>query len=887
MEGSGRLPVDEILPGLLDALETQGRAVLVAQPGAGKTTRVPLALLGAGWLGGRKVLMLEPRRLAARSAAAYMARQLGEEPGGTVGYRVRLDTKVGPRTRVEVVTEGILTRLLQEDPALEAYGAVLFDEFHERHLHSDLGLALCLQSAALLREDLRLVVMSATLDAGRVAELLGGAPVLASEGRQYPVETRHRPRPAGSRLEQAAAAAALEALREQEGDVLVFLPGIADIRRTESELRRVGLPAGVDARQLHGGMPLQAQDEAVAACAPGRRKIVLATSIAESSLTVAGVRAVVDAGLMRVPRFSPRTGMTRLETVPVSQASADQRRGRAGRTAPGRCWRLWSEEAHRLLPAYGTPELLEADLAPLALELAAWGTADPAELDWLDAPPSGAYEQACSLLERLGALTAERRITPHGRRMAALGGHPRLAHMALEAERLGWSEAACELAALLGERDLLRGERSADLRLRVEALRAAGRGGGSGGDPALAAAAARIAAEARQWRRSLEAMRRDGSAAERRAAASAPGADRRRAAPAAGTERTPGGEAGRTAGEASPRGSSMPSAARGAEQPDIGLLLALAYPDRIAQRRPDGRYVLAIGRGAALANVQPISSSAYLVAADLDDAGTESRIDLAAPVELAALEALLPELFEPEQTVEWDAAAQAVRSRRQTRLGAIVVREAQLDRPDPERVTAALLQGIRSEGLRLLPWTRQTRQLQARMQLMHAVRPDWPDASDEVLLATLEDWLAPHAAGIRSASGLQKLPLAEALDSRLGWERRRQLDSYAPTHLTVPSGSRVPVDYSDPQAPFLAVRLQELFGMKETPRVGGGRLPVVLHLLSPAQRPVQVTRDLESFWSTTYFEVRKELKVRYPKHYWPENPLEAQATSRVRPRSPG
>ncbi|QJC52194.1 ATP-dependent helicase HrpB [Paenibacillus albicereus] len=858
MEGTSRLPVDDILPGLLDALEKQGRAVLVAQPGAGKTTRVPLALLGADWLGGRKVLMLEPRRLAARSAAAFMARQLGEEPGGTVGYRVRLDTKVGPATRIEVVTEGILTRLLQEDPALEAYGAVLFDEFHERHLHSDLGLALCLQSAALLREDLRLAVMSATLDAARVAELLGGAPVLASEGRQHPVETRYRPRAAGSRLEHATAAAVGEALRDSAGDVLVFLPGIADIRRTGLELRRAGLPDGVDVRQLHGGMPLQEQDEAVAACSPGRRKVVLATSIAESSLTVAGVRSVVDAGLMRVPRFSPRTGMTRLETVPVSQASADQRRGRAGRTAPGCCWRLWSREAHALLPAYGTPELLEADLAPLALELAAWGTADPSELDWLDAPPSGAYEQACALLERLGALTAERRITPHGRRMAALGGHPRLAHMALCAERLGWSEAACELAALLGERDLLRGERSADLRLRVEALRAAGRGGGS--DPALAAAASRIAAEARQWRRSLEAMSRAGSAASKRPA---------------------GGEGGRSA---SARSGSMPLEP-GSEPPDIGLLLALAYPDRIAQRRPDGRYVLAIGRGAALASVQPISSAAYLVAADLDDAGVESRIDLAAPVELAALEALLPELFEPEQAVEWDDAAQAVRSRRRTRLGAIVVRESQLDRPDPERVTAALLQGIRRQGLRLLPWSRQTRQLQARMQLMHAVRPDWPDASDEGLLATLEDWLAPHAAGIRSASGLQKLPLAEALDSRLGWERRRQLDSYAPTHLAVPSGSRIPVDYSDPQAPFLAVRLQELFGMKETPRVGGGRLPVVLHLLSPAQRPVQVTRDLESFWSSTYFEVRKELKMRYPKHAWPDNPLEAQPTSRVRPKA--
>ncbi|OXM16098.1 ATP-dependent helicase HrpB [Paenibacillus herberti] len=864
MSNREKLPVELVLPELLNALEVGTRAVLVAQPGAGKTTRVPIALLDSSWLNGRKLLMLEPRRLAARSAATYMARQLGEEAGGTVGFRVRLETKVGPATRIEVVTEGVLTRLLQGDPALEAYGAVIFDEFHERHLHSDLGLALCLQSAALLREDMRLLVMSATLDAGKVSEVLGGAPIIASEGRQYPVQTNYRPRATRSRLEVDAAEAVLEALREQEGDVLVFLPGMADIRRTESELRRGGLPADCDLRQLHGSMPLAAQDEAVAACQPGRRKIVLATSIAESSLTVAGVRSVVDAGLMRVPRFSPRTGMTRLETVPVSQASADQRRGRAGRTSPGTCWRLWSQEAHRLLPPFGTPELLEADLAPLALELAAWGAAGPEELDWLDAPPAAAYEQACALLQQLGALSPERRITPHGRRMAALGGHPRLAHMALEAARLGWSAAACELAALLGERDPLRGERSADLRLRLEALRAAGRGG----EAALAAAAASAAAEARQWLRALAAQLGGAQpgAPEPSAAARGLGRAGELSAPAAGA-----------------RAAEQQSQQRPGEPP-VGLLLALAYPDRIAQRRPDGRYLLSVGRGAALPFAQPISAADYLVAAELDDSGTESRIDLAAPVQLEELEALLPELFTTEASVEWDSEAGAVRCRRRVRLGALIIRESQLEKPDQALVTAGLLQGIRREGLRLLPWTRQTRQLQARMMLMHSVQQDWPDASDEALLATMELWLAPYATGIRSASGLQKLDLTAALDSLLGWERRRQLDDYAPTHLTVPSGSRIPVDYSDPAAPFLAARLQELFGMKQTPKVGKGRLPVVMHLLSPAQRPVQVTKDLESFWSTTYFEVRKELKVRYPKHYWPEDPLQAQATSRVKPR---
>ncbi|MCM3745898.1 ATP-dependent helicase HrpB [Paenibacillus pasadenensis] len=854
------LPVEQVLPELVQALENGTRAVLVAQPGAGKTTRVPLALLGCGWLGGRKLLMLEPRRLAARSAAAFMARQLGEEPGGTIGYRVRLETKVGPATRIEVVTEGVLTRLLQDDPALEAYGAVIFDEFHERHLHGDLGLALCLQSAALLREDMRLLVMSATLDAAKVAGLLGGAPVISSEGRQYPVETHYRPRASRSRLEEDAAEAVLEALREQDGDVLVFLPGMADIRRTDGELRRRGVPAECDIRQLHGSLPLSAQDEAVAVCPPGRRKIVLATSIAESSLTVVGVRAVVDAGLMRVPRFSPRTGMTRLETVPVSQASADQRRGRAGRTSPGQCWRLWSQEAHRLLPPFGTPELLEADLAPLALELAAWGAAGPQELDWLDAPPEAAYEQAVALLQRLGALSPERRITPHGRHMAALGGHPRLAHMALEAARLGWAAAACELAALLGERDPLRGERSADVRLRLEALRAAGRGG----DAALAGAAARAAAEARQWERALAAL---------------PGAPGTAAA----------GETSRSGGANAPAraasGASVGAAFAAAGAPDTGLLLALAYPDRIAQRRPDGRYLLAVGRGAALPHAQQLSADSYLVAAELDDSGTESRIDLAAPVDMMRLEALQPALFTAEEAIEWDSAAAAVRCRKRMRLGALVIREAQLEKPEPERVTAALLEGVRQDGLlRLLPWSKATRQLQARMILMHNVQPDWPDATDEALVIELESWLAPYVSGIRSAAGLQKADLAAALDSLLGWERRRQLDAYAPTHLTVPSGSRIPVDYSDPAAPFLAARLQELFGMLQTPRVGNGRLPVVIHLLSPAQRPVQVTKDLESFWSSTYFDVRKELKVRYPKHYWPEDPTQAQATSRVRPK---
>lgn len=811
------LPIDAILPALQETLRTRENAVLVAAPGAGKTTRVPLALLGEPWLQGKKIVMLEPRRLAARAAAAFMARQLGEQAGETVGYRVRMDTKVGPKTRIEVITEGVLTRMLQHDPALEDVGIVIFDEFHERNLHGDLGLALCLQSQQLLREDLRVLVMSATLEAEPVAALLGDAPVLNSEGRAFPVETRFLERRAEGRIEPVAVRTIKEALAAEEGDLLVFLPGAGEIRRVESLLHEQRLGREVKIMPLHGTLAREAQDAAIAPSIPGERKIVLATSIAETSLTVEGVRVVIDSGLMRVPRFSPRTGMTRLETVTVSRASAEQRRGRAGRVAPGVCFRLWTEHEDKGLPARSTPEILEADLAPLALELAVWGVTDPAELAWMDAPPAAAFSQARELLLQLGALTETGTLTEHGKRMAEFGLHPRLAHMVLKAVPLQLGGLACELAAVLNERDFLK-DRDADLRLRIEALRAGH-------------ADRRMVAEANQWKRTL------GLATEEKA-----------------------------------------------NLAHLGLLLAFAYPDRIAQRRGNGRFLLRNGRGAAFADAQALSFVPYLVAAELDDQGAESRIFLAAEVEETQLREHFPEQIRTEHIIEWEPAAQAVRSRKREKLGALLLKETPLHNPGAEDVLAALIKGIAAEGLDILPWTKAARQFQERLAFMHRHDPSWPDVSRAGLTETLEDWLAPHLYGLKNRDDLQRLQLISILENMLSWDQRRELDDHAPTHLTVPSGSRIPIDYSDPDAPVLAVRLQEMFGLKETPRIAHGRVPLTLHLLSPAHRPVQVTRDLASFWQNAYFEVKKDLKGRYPKHHWPDDPYSAVPTNRAKPR---
>jgi ATP-dependent helicase HrpB len=763
-----------------------------------------------------------------------MARLRGEEVGGTVGYRVRMETRVGPKTRIEVVTEGVLTRMLQSDPALDGVGIVIFDEFHERSLHADLGLALTLQSRAVLREDLRLLVMSATLDGAPVAALLGDALIVTSQGRSYPVDIRYQPARIEGRVEPAVARVVRQAVESSEGDVLVFLPGAGEIHRVEGMLRDGGLPPEVRVMPLYGNLPQPAQDEAIAPSPPGRRKVVLSTSIAETSLTIEGVRVVVDSGMMRVPRFSPRTGMTRLETVTVSRASSEQRCGRAGRVAPGVCWRMWPEHAQAGLVPHGTPEILDADLAPLALELAAWGVADPAELAWLDAPPAAAFSQARELLAELGALDAAGAVTAHGRRMAELPLHPRLAHMLLRGRELGIGGLACDLAALLGERDVFRrgdAPPDADLRLRLEALRdlAANRRVRGSAD---VGALRRVQTESREWRRRLSIRGEDGD----------------------------------------------PSAA--------GLLLALAYPDRIGQRRPgkSGRFLLRNGRGAALAEADPLASSAYVVAAELDGQGRESRVYLAAPVEQDDVERHFMDQVQREESVAWDAEAKAVRARRRERLGALVLREGMLPNPDPHLVTAALLQGIAAEGIGALGWSKGAAQLRERIAFLHHHDPSWPDVADAVLAAGLAEWLGPYVYGMSRLDDVQRTDLHEILLGMLGWERRTAVDELAPSHLEVPSGSRIPIDYADPDAPVLAARLQELFGMTETPRVAGGRVPLTIHLLSPAHRPVQVTRDLASFWKTGYFEVKKDLKGRYPKHYWPDDPLQAQATARVRPR---
>ncbi|WP_337101280.1 ATP-dependent helicase HrpB [Paenibacillus sp. YIM B09110] len=837
------LPIDAVLPELLEALRNGANAVLIAEPGAGKTTRVPLAMLHEPWLNGKRIVMLEPRRLAARSAAQYMARSLGEQAGETVGYRVRLETKVSAKTRIEVVTEGVLTRMLQEDAALEQVGAILFDEFHERHLHGDLGLALSLQSQSLLREELRLLVMSATLDAEPIAALLGAAPIIRSEGRVFPVDTHYAAaRPSReARIEQTVGSTIVSALRAHDGDVLVFLPGALEIRRTASWLVAAGLPSGVRIAELYGTMPLSLQDAAVAPCLPSERKIVLATSIAESSLTVQGVTIVVDSGLMRVPRFSPRTGMTRLETVAVSQASADQRRGRAGRLAPGHCYRLWTEQEHPYLPAQSMPEIMDADLAPLALELAVWGIQDPAELDWLTPPPKSAFEQAIELLKKLRALDANGKPTPEGLKLARFGMHPRLGAMVMRAAEWGCASEGCELAALLSERDLLPNERSVDMKFRLDALN----GKSASAD---AAAVRRMAQQAEQWKRSVAEY---------------------------------GTGNGATLKGSNPSSSQSTSLA---VRPSLGVLLAAAYPDRIAQRRSDGRYLLANGRGAVLPDVQPLSRSEMLAACELDDTGTESRIRLAADLSMTDIETFMTPYITVEEVIEWDRGALAVRSRRRRRLGAIVLGEVPISGPDEEKVADALIAGIRMEGMGLLPMTKPALALQARIKLMALGGKDWPEATDEALLSTLEEWLKPHLYGMKSRNDLQRLNMAQLLGGMLSWAQQQELDEQVPTHYTVPSGSRIPIDYSDPSAPVLAVRLQEMFGLQDTPRLARGKLPLTLHLLSPSQRPVQVTQDLRSFWESAYFEVKKDLKGRYPKHFWPDDPYSAAPTNRAKPR---
>ncbi|MFD1703690.1 ATP-dependent helicase HrpB [Methylopila henanensis] len=817
---SDRLPIDDVLPELLAALERRSSAVLAAPPGAGKTTRVPLALLGAPWRGDGRILVLEPRRLAARAAAERMARTLGESVGETVGLRVRLGSKVSSRTRVEVVTDGVFARMIVDDPELSGVAAVLFDEFHERSLDADLGLALALDAQGGLREDLRLVVMSATLDGARVAALMDDAPVIASEGRSFPVETRHLPRDPRRRIEDAVAAAVRRALAEEPGGVLVFLPGRGEIRRVAERLAEVQLGPEVEVIELHGGLDPRAQDEAIAPAGPGHRKVVLATSIAETSLTLEGVRVVVDSGLARVAAHDPALGLTRLETVRVSRASADQRRGRAGRTEPGVCYRLWEEAATQSLEPFARPEILASDLASLLLDLAAWGVTDPAALRFLDRPPAAAVAEARVTLRALGALDADGRITPGGRSLRRIALPPRLSGLVVDAVATGDGALGAEIALLAVERGL--GGDSADIGARLDRFR-------------------------RERGPRAEAARRL----------------------AAGWLAAAGGRPG------------MVDPAR------AGLVIARAFPDRIAKSRDrNGAFLLANGRGAAVDPADPLSRASYLAVVDLTGVAQEGRILLAAALDEAAVAEAAGGAIESRVDVAFSAEAMAVRGRARRRLGALTLSEAPTPvSPGPE-TASALARGVAEVGLDRLPWTPPMRALIERVRFLRRVEPDggWPDLSDAALSASVEEWLAPFLFRATALRDIGEGDLAAALDALTPYALRRRLDAEAPTHFDAPSGSRLPIDYAGEDGPALDVRVQELFGVTRHPAVAGGRAPLVLRLLSPAHRPIQVTRDLPAFWAGSWRDVRSEMRGRYPKHVWPEDPASAAATSRAKPR---
>ena len=834
------LPIDEVLPALRLALAERHEAVLEAPPGAGKTTRVPLALLNEPWLAGQKILMLEPRRLAARAAAERLASELGEKVGETVGYRIRLDSKVGPHTRIEVVTEGILTRRLQHDPALEGVGLLIFDEFHERSLDADLALALSLNGRELFRDEqpLKILLMSATLEGERLSSVLDDAPILRSEGRMYPVAMRWgRPFVPGEFIEPRVVQTVLDAISDESGSLLVFLPGQAEIRRVNQQLAdALGSRSDILLCPLHGELDLAAQRAAIEPAPVGLRKVVLATNIAETSLTIDGVRVVIDAGLARVPRFDPGSGMTRLDTQRISRASATQRAGRAGRLEPGVCYRLWSEDQHAQLAAYGSAEILQADLAGVALQLARWGVT-PEQLIWLDAPPGASYAQARQLLERLEALHGQT-LTPHGEAMAELPAHPRIAHLLIRGHDLGLADMACDVAALLGERDILRGA-GADVHSRLALLSGESRAarGGQGG-------VQRAKQLARQYRGYL------------RGKATQPVTD-----------------------------------------PDhprwLGCLLALAYPDRIAQQRKPGgaEYRLANGRAALFSEVDGLMKQPWLVIADLGSrqGQREERIYLAAEFDPALLDGVLSEQVRVVDQLDWDEREGVLRAERQRKVGELVLSREPLTGLDEAARTQALINLVRRKGLELLPWTPELRQWQARVGLLRQLdlqaqgQSEWPDVSDAALLAGLEEWLAPYLGRVSRLSHFANLDLSSIVHNVLKWPLPQRLDELAPHHIKVPSGSSVRLDYSE-HPPILAVRLQELFGLADTPRIAGGRQVVKLHLLSPARRPVQVTQDLANFWRSTYAEVKKDLKGRYPKHYWPDDPLVAEATARIKPR---
>ena len=834
-----KLPIDDILPELCASLERTPNAVVQAAPGAGKTTRIPLRLLDTPWREGGKIIILEPRRLAARAAARRMARTLVEPVGKTVGYRIQLDNKTGPDTLIEVVTEGILTRRLQSDPSLEGVAAVIFDEFHERNLQADLGLALCLDCQAGLRENLRILVMSATLDVAPIAELMGDAPVIASAGRVFPVETRYLGKPPVDRFQDnlcpAVSLAVKQALRDETGSILTFLPGEGEIRRVEGFLNESSLPGDVDVLPLYGALPQNQQDQAISPPPSGRRKIVLATAIAETSLTIEGIRVVVDCGQSRNPKFDPQSGMTRLFTEPVSLASATQRQGRAGRLEHGICYRLWDKAGEGAFRQFSQPAILDADLAPLALDLANWGIHNTDALNWLTPPPKAPLDQGQDLLKLLQAIDTKGRITAHGREMAKLPMHPRLAHMIIKGAKSGWADVACNVAALLTNRDITqrdgRNPVAVDLTLRVNALK--------GEQTSLLInryALSRARALAKQWlRHAPKKIRHD------------------------------------HAQDLSP-------------DEQIGALVALAYPDRIAERRPGGesRYRLSNGKGAVLPAEDTLRDVPYLAIALVGGEARDARIRIAAPISAVIIEHLFENDIREGETAAWDNQSRSVTARRRKRLNALVLNDTPAKNISGDQIADALVDGIRDIGLDCLPWSKEVTGWRLRVQCFHHATGNGPDVSDNTLLETLEEWLRPYLAGMSRLQHLKSLDMLAILKAQLDWSALQTIDKQTPSHFTVPSGSSIRIDYTDPTSPVLPVKLQEMFGATETPRIIDGAIALSIHLLSPAGRPLQITQDLQTFWSNTYPQVKAEMKGRYPKHPWPDNPLAAVPTRRTK-----
>ena len=815
------LPIDAVVPSLLTALETHANAVLVAPPGAGKTTIVPLALLEAAWRGDNRIVVLEPRRLAARAAAQRMADLLGERVGDTVGMRMRLETKISARTRIEVVTEGVFTRLILNDPELTGIAAVLFDEFHERSLDGDLGLALALDVQSALREDLRLMPMSATIDAAPIAAHLGGAPVIESQGRSHPVDTIYLGRDPEQRTADGVARAVFKALREQRGSILAFLPGQGEIHQVAEQLA-ARVPADVDVTPLYGALDAKAQAAAIRAAKPGRRKVVLATTIAQTSITIEGVRVVVDAGLTRAPVYEPATGLTRLETIRVSKAAADQRQGRAGRTEPGVCYRLWDEAQTAALNRDDRPAILEADLSRFALDLAAWGVTRPDDLRFPDPPPQAAWHEAIVLLKRLNALDDSGRLTKDGERIAQLPLAPRLAKMLLSSGTQHAGQLASEIAVVLSEAGL--GGRATDLRDRLLNLR-------RGSNPRSKAAHAL----ARRWREMA---------------------------------RIPAGDADIT---------------------DAGRILALAFPDRVAQAQ-DGRggFRMANGRAARLDEADPLARAPFLTLADVQGTAARGRILLAAPLDRSEIDKMFAADMTTTSEISCDGKG-VVRARRITRYDRLVLRDENDQNPDPNAVTAALLAHVCRVGVGVLPWSKPQSALRARVTTLRALlgdaeSDDWPDLTDMALTDTAADWLAPHMAGLSRLDEINATILGNALATLVPHHRLAALDRLLPSHFDAPSGSRVPIDYTRSEGPTLPIRVQEVFGLNHHPAIADGRVPLILELLSPAHRPIQITRDLPGFWRGSWKAVKSEMKGRYPKHPWPDDPAATAPTRRAKPR---